>query len=194
MKNNIKRSKEIHIWYRDCETESGWPGFLPTVYWDLCMLHTYLRLTQRTSIPSISSMNLLLTETRASCGQAWNQSIAVQLTMAGNFRALTRSVWPTGEKQKTICREQGEGRTGQKQQRDVCARQYTEISDNEGGGEARHTSQLLQTRPLVQGSIDFQGGIATGQTEVQLYFPQNGAPLLSSMAHDSLWEWDFIMK
>lgn len=127
-----KRSKGIHIWYRDCESESGWPGFLPIVSWDLCMLHTYLRLTQRTSIPSISSMNLLLTETRASCGHAWNQSIAVQLTMAGNFRALTRSVWPTGEKQKTICRERGEGRTGQKQQRDVCARQYNEISMREG--------------------------------------------------------------
>lgn len=79
------------------------------MYWALWGLGTYRRLTQRTSIPSMSSMNLLLTETRASCGHAWNQSIAVQLTMAGNFRALTRSVWPTGEKQKTICREQGEG-------------------------------------------------------------------------------------
>lgn len=74
-----------------------------------------LRLTQhRTSMPSMSSVKLLLTDTRASCGHAWNQSIAVQLTMAGNFRALPRSVGPTGEKQNTTCGDEGmSGECGQ---------------------------------------------------------------------------------
>lgn len=68
-----------------------------------------------TLIPGISSMNLLLTDSRASCGHSWNQSMAVQLTMAGNFRALTRSVEPTGEKHKMICRdEEKQKREGEK--------------------------------------------------------------------------------
>ena len=50
---------------------------------------------------SVSSKNLRLTETRASAGHSWNQSIAVQLVTAGNFLPLTRSVVPTGEKHNT---------------------------------------------------------------------------------------------
>lgn len=49
----------------------------------------------------VSSRNLLLTDTRASSGHSWNQSMAVQLTMAGNLLARTRRVEPTGEKQRT---------------------------------------------------------------------------------------------
>ena len=45
-----------------------------------------------------------LTDSRASCGHSWNQSMAVQLTMAGNFLLRTLSVLPTGEKQRATCR------------------------------------------------------------------------------------------
>lgn len=86
------------------------------------------RLTQHTSVPLVSSMNLLLTVTRASWGQAWNQSTAVQLTRAGNFRALLLSVWPTGEKHKMICGDTG---AGQNQEGDEWAKNYTETLDNE---------------------------------------------------------------
>lgn len=48
----------------------------------------------------VSSRNLLLTDTRASSGHSWNQSMAVQLTTAGNLLARTRSVEPTGEKHR----------------------------------------------------------------------------------------------
>ncbi|KAL2297868.1 hypothetical protein Nmel_016434 [Mimus melanotis] len=48
-----------------------------------------------------SLRNLLLTDTRASSGHSWNQSMAVQLTTAGNLLARTRRVEPTGEKQRT---------------------------------------------------------------------------------------------
>lgn len=52
---------------------------------------------------STSDRNLELTEMRASSGHSWNQSMLVQLTMAGNLRALTLSVVPTGEKHSTTC-------------------------------------------------------------------------------------------
>lgn len=83
---------------------------------------------QHTSVPLVSSMNLLLTVTRASWGQAWNQSTAVQLTRAGNFRALLLSVWPTGEKHKMICGDTG---AGQNQEGDEWAKNHTETLDNE---------------------------------------------------------------
>ena len=54
-----------------------------------------------TSMSSTSERNLVLTEVRASSGHSWNQSILVQLTMAGNFRLRIRSVEPTGEKHST---------------------------------------------------------------------------------------------
>lgn len=47
-----------------------------------------------------SSRNLLLTDTSASSGHSWNQSMAVQFTKAGNLLARTRRVEPTGEKQR----------------------------------------------------------------------------------------------
>ena len=50
---------------------------------------------------STSSMKRLLTDTKASSGHSWNQSIAVQLVTAGNLRLRTLSVEPTGEKQST---------------------------------------------------------------------------------------------
>lgn len=62
--------------------------------------------SQLTSMSGVSSRNLLLTDTRASSGHSWNQSMAVQLTTAGNLLALTRRVEPTGEKQRTTCAEQ----------------------------------------------------------------------------------------
>jgi len=43
------------------------------------------------------------TEYKASYGQAWNQSITVQLTNPGNLRALTLKS-PTGEKHNAICK------------------------------------------------------------------------------------------
>lgn len=49
-------------------------------------------------------MKVVLTDCRASWGQEWNQSIAVQFTRAGNFRARVRNVNPTGEKHKTTWR------------------------------------------------------------------------------------------
>jgi len=57
-------------------------------------------------------MKLVLTDSRASWGQAWNQSMAVQLTSAGNLRARVRSVKPTGEKHSTTCRTEGWGEEG----------------------------------------------------------------------------------
>jgi len=50
---------------------------------------------------STSSRNRLDTDTSASWGHSWNQFIAVQLMMAGNFRARIRKVDPTGEKHST---------------------------------------------------------------------------------------------
>lgn len=113
--------------------------------------------------------------------------------MAGNFRALTRSVWPTGEKQKTICRERGE--EGQvRNNRGMSVPSSTLKSQTMRKG-ARPDTLISYPSPgsKVQGSIDFQSGGATGQAEVQLCFPQNVAPLLSSIAHDSLWEWDILL-
>ena len=74
-----------------------------------CILSWYY--TENTSMiwltlmRSTSDRNLELTEMRASSGHSWNQSILVQLTMAGNLRALTLSVVPTGEKHSTTCTE-----------------------------------------------------------------------------------------
>ena len=50
---------------------------------------------------SMSERKRWLTETRASWGHWWNQLMLVQFTMAGNLRARTRRVEPTGEKQRT---------------------------------------------------------------------------------------------
>lgn len=53
---------------------------------------------------SSSERKRLETEIKASCGHSWNQLIAVQLTKAGNFRARTLSVEPTGEKHNITLR------------------------------------------------------------------------------------------
>lgn len=53
-----------------------------------------------TWMPSVSCRKRALTETRASSGHSWNQLMAVQLTTAGNFRARTRRMEPTGEKHR----------------------------------------------------------------------------------------------
>lgn len=53
--------------------------------------------------PSIFSTKVLLTDCRANWGQAWNQSMALQFTRAGNFLARVLRVKPTGEKQSTTC-------------------------------------------------------------------------------------------
>ncbi|KAI1232528.1 CDP-diacylglycerol--glycerol-3-phosphate 3-phosphatidyltransferase, partial [Lamprotornis superbus] len=76
------------------------------------MRSTGMALSRITGISGVSSFirasamepaatNLLLTDTRASSGHSWNQSMAVQLTTAGNLLARTRRVEPTGEKQRT---------------------------------------------------------------------------------------------
>ena len=43
------------------------------------------------------------TEMSASCGQGWNQSMAVLLMSAGKLRARMRNLSPTGLKQSTTC-------------------------------------------------------------------------------------------
>lgn len=53
---------------------------------------------------SMSSRNFYATDRSASSGQGWNQSITVQLMMAGNFLALPLKPSPTGEKQSDICK------------------------------------------------------------------------------------------
>ena len=50
---------------------------------------------------STSERKRELTEIRASSGHSWNQLMLVQLTRAGNLRARTLIVDPTGEKHKT---------------------------------------------------------------------------------------------
>ena len=59
--------------------------------------------TVLTSIFSTSWRNLKLTDSSASCGHSWNQSIAVQFTTAGNFLLRTLSLLPTGEKHRATC-------------------------------------------------------------------------------------------
>ena len=54
-----------------------------------------------TVMSSTSERKRWLTETRASSGHSWNQSMLVQFTRAGNLRARTLRVDPTGEKQST---------------------------------------------------------------------------------------------
>ena len=53
---------------------------------------------------STSSRNLAATDSRASSGHGWNQSITVQLTSAGNFLDLFLNASPTGEKQRDMWR------------------------------------------------------------------------------------------
>lgn len=54
---------------------------------------------------SISWINLKLTDCRASEVQGWNQSTVVHCTRAGNRRARTRRVLPTGDKHSTTYKE-----------------------------------------------------------------------------------------
>ena len=56
------------------------------------------------SISGISERNLPATETSASCGHGWNQSMTVQLMSAGKFLARILNLSPTGEKQRHTCR------------------------------------------------------------------------------------------
>ena len=65
------------------------------------LISSFRNLAAHTVSCSQSSMNRRLTETRASSGHSWNQSIAVQLVTAGNLRPRTRRVEPTGEKHNT---------------------------------------------------------------------------------------------
>ena len=55
------------------------------------------------SSDSASLRKRLDTERKASSGHSWNQSMLVQFTIAGNFRARTLRVEPTGEKHNTTC-------------------------------------------------------------------------------------------
>ena len=65
-----------------------------------------MQFSELTEMRSISERNLELTEMRASSGHSWDQSMLVQFTMAGNFRARTRRVEPTGEKHSTTWLEE----------------------------------------------------------------------------------------
>lgn len=60
-------------------------------------------ITLLTSIFSTSWRNLKLTDSSASCGHSWNQSMAVQFTTAGNFLLRSLSLLPTGEKHRATC-------------------------------------------------------------------------------------------
>lgn len=53
---------------------------------------------------STSDKNFFATSNSASSGQGWNQSITVQLIIAGNLVALYLKRSPTGEKQRDICK------------------------------------------------------------------------------------------
>lgn len=70
-------------------------GFIP-----VCIFKVWAVLT---SMFSTSSRNLKLTDSSASCGHSWNQSMAVQFTTAGNFLLRTLSLLPTGEKHRATC-------------------------------------------------------------------------------------------
>mmetsp|Transcript_9193 Transcript_9193/g.38628 ORF Transcript_9193/g.38628 Transcript_9193/m.38628 type:complete len:250 (-) Transcript_9193:487-1236(-) len=52
----------------------------------------------------ISAKKRPATETSASCGHGWNQSMTVQLMSAGKFLARMRNLSPTGEKHRHTCR------------------------------------------------------------------------------------------
>lgn len=65
-----------------------------------------------TSTASVSRRKRRLTDSRASRGHSWNQSMATQLTMAGNLLLRTRSLLPTGEKHSATCG--GKGGEGEK--------------------------------------------------------------------------------
>lgn len=73
-----------------------------------------------TSTVSVSRRKRRLTDSRASCGHSWNQSMAAQLMMAGNLLLRMRSLLPTGEKHNATCRVQGrrrwEGMAGSRHQ------------------------------------------------------------------------------
>ena len=56
------------------------------------------------SMLGISERKRPATETSASCGQGWNQSMTVQLMSAGKLRARMRNLSPTGEKHRHTCR------------------------------------------------------------------------------------------
>ena len=51
-------------------------------------------------MPSVFCRKWRLTDSRACFGHSWNQLMAVQFTMAGNFLLRTLSLGPTGEKQR----------------------------------------------------------------------------------------------
>lgn len=64
-----------------------------------------------TSMSSVFCRKRKLTDSRACCGHSWNQSMAVQFTMAGNFLLRTLSLVPTGEKQRVTWEGRRVGRT-----------------------------------------------------------------------------------
>lgn len=77
----------------------------------LCPMWPVLLAQRLTGMSSVSSRKRALTDTRASSGHSWNQSMAVQLTTAGNFLARTRRTEPTGEKHRITWGQDTEGRS-----------------------------------------------------------------------------------
>lgn len=62
-----------------------------------------------TSMPSVFCKKRRLTDSSACRGHSWNQSMAVQFTMAGNFLLRTLSLFPTGDKQRVTWEIRGWG-------------------------------------------------------------------------------------
>lgn len=61
-----------------------------------------------TSMPSVFCKKRRLTDSSACWGHSWNQLMAVQFTMAGNFLLRTLSLFPTGEKQRVTWETEGQ--------------------------------------------------------------------------------------
>ena len=68
--------------------------------WKNWTISTHLSLVSM--LISIGPKNLRATETKASLGQAWNQSIVQQFTKEGNILTLVRKASPIGLKHRTI--------------------------------------------------------------------------------------------
>lgn len=77
-----------------------------TSNFNLALWTSEVRRTLRGVLPPLTSMFFVfcrkrrLTDSRACWGHSWNQLMAVQFTMAGNFLLRILSLFPTGEKQR----------------------------------------------------------------------------------------------
>ena len=65
----------------------------------------------------MSPRNLRDTDTKASLGHSWNQSVLVVLMRAGNLRLLLRRVLPCGEKHNTTLKERNDERMNERERK-----------------------------------------------------------------------------